>query len=77
MQLLILTKRQKKTHSAQKFPHKRRKKKQKAWVDKDLQELKKNTNKLSNLKHGQPGNLDLKKLHKESLKGYRDMCTLK
>ena len=33
----------------------------KAWFDKDLQDLKKNTNKLSNLKHNQSGNLEIKK----------------
>ena len=31
-----------KSHNIQKFPHKRRKKKQTAWFDKDLQALKKN-----------------------------------
>ena len=35
------------------------KKKQTAWFDKDLQALKKKTNKLSNLKHSQPGNLEI------------------
>ena len=60
-----------------KFRHKMRKKKQKAWFDKDLQDLKKNTNKLSNLKHNQPGNLEIKSMHKESLKSYRDMCKTK
>ena len=51
-----------------KFRHKMRKKKQKAWSDKDLQDLKKTTNKLSNLKHNQPGNLEIKNMHKELLK---------
>ena len=57
-----------------KFRHKMKKKKQKAWFDKDLQDFKKNTNKLSNLKHNQPGNLEIKNMHKESLKRHRNMC---
>ena len=66
-----------KLHNPPKFPHKRRKKKQKAWFDKDLQALKKKTNNLSNLKHSQPGNLQIQNSHKESLKHYRDMCKSK
>ena len=64
-------------NSNTKFRHKMKKKKQKAWFDKDLQDLKKITNKLSNLKHNQPGNLEIKHMHKESLKRYRDTCKAK
>ena len=77
MRLLALTKKTEKNHNPPKFPHKRRKKKQKAWFDKDLQALKKKTKNLSNLKHAQPGNLEIHNSHKESLKHYRDECKSK
>ena len=64
-------------NSNTKFRHKMKKKKQKAWFDKDLLDLKKITNKFSNLKHNQPENLEIKNMHKESLKRYRDMCKAK
>ena len=57
------------------FRHKRRKKKQKSWFDKDIQALKKKN--WSNLKHSQPGNLDIQNSHKQSLKLYSDMCKSK
>ena len=59
------------------FIHKRRKKKQKAWFDKDIQALKKKTNKCSNLNLYQPDNLDIQNSHKQSLKLYNDMCKSK
>ena len=39
------------------------KEEKKSWFDKDLQALKKKTNQLSNLKHSQPGNLDIQNAH--------------
>ena len=51
---------------------KRRRKKDKIWFDKELKDLKKNSDKFAILKHGQPGNLDLKERHREALSKYRE-----
>ena len=42
-----------------KFRHKKRKKKNKSWFDKELQDIKRQTNYLANLKHSDPENVEL------------------
>ena len=60
-----------------KFLHKRKKKKAKSWFDKELQIVKKNLNKLSNLKSKFPHNEEIRSDHKEALKGFRRTCKSK
>ena len=60
-----------------KFRHKKRKKKNKSWFDKELQDIKRETNYLANLKHSDPENFELKNLHTESLKLYKEKCRVK
>ena len=50
---------------------KQRRKKYIIWFDKELKDLKKNSDKFAILKHGHPGNLDLKERHRKALSKYR------
>ena len=59
------------------FPHKRKKRKNKTWFDHELQILKNNTKKLAIQKHQCPENLELRELHRKSLKEYKKQCNTK
>ena len=59
------------------FPYKRKKRKNKTWFDHELQILKDSTKKLAIQKHQCPGNLELRELHKKSLKEYKKQCNAK
>ena len=60
-----------------KLRHKMKKKKTKIWFDKELQDIKSNLNKLSNLRNKFPHNEQIRTDHNDALRDFRKTCKSK